>query len=400
MLQKLISELESVGVGFATVHTQHESILTRKIGVRSLPHFVSLVDGNVRPFRDDDVSLSSLIDFIKRALPKNLITDVNDLNYVNFLSGWSDNKVRVLFVNEDKLIRLRYYLVAFYFRERIAFGHVFADKNSKEIQNRYHIDPKMSSMLIFNEDISRSLATLSVSDLKTQLMKDVLDSNKYLFLPRITSQVLFVYCKFFKIFHLFVLFKPMFDQICPTGSRFKLCIMLVTSDTVTNEPKFEEMRNFIRENNFSKDLYRFMYIFREKQTDFVRAISVGFKKGNINRGIHIVIFWRRETDRIYYEWLDNEWDLINSNYINETRNKLSNLLNQLIQNAHFNNNAKISSLVDETAKGLISRIMKRLLLVTENLSDNIVRTDPTPVLSFIVTLGIIIFIGYLMTFFM
>lgn len=190
LLQKLITELESVGVGFATVHSQHESTLARKVGVRSLPHIVSLVDGDIRPFRDDDVSLSALIDFIKKALPKNLITEVNDENYVDFLSGWRDNKVRVLFVNQDHLIKLRYFLVAFYFQERIAFGHVVAGKESQEIQTRYHVqDPKMSSMLIFNEDISRSIATLSLSDLKSQLMKDVLDSNKYLFLPRITSQV-------------------------------------------------------------------------------------------------------------------------------------------------------------------------------------------------------------------
>ena len=184
-----MSELEAVGVGFATVHSQHENMLARKIGVRSLPHIISLVDGDIRPFRDDEVSLATLIDFIKRALPKNLITEVNDANYVSFLSGWRDNKVRVLFVNEDPLIKLRYFLVAFYFRERIEFGHVLADKSSQALRDRYHIDPKMNSMFIFNEDISRSIASLSVSDLKTQLMKDVLDSNKYLFLPRVTSQV-------------------------------------------------------------------------------------------------------------------------------------------------------------------------------------------------------------------
>lgn len=190
LLQKVITELESVGVGFATVHSQHEINLARKIGVRSLPYIISLVDGDIRPFREDDVSLSTLLEFTKRSLPiKNLITEVTDENYIEFLSGWQDNKVRVLFVNSDHLIKLRYFLVAFYFRERIAFGHVSIDKSSQELRDRYHIDSKMSSMLIFNEDISRTTASLSVSELKTQIMKDVLDSNKYLFLPRITSQV-------------------------------------------------------------------------------------------------------------------------------------------------------------------------------------------------------------------
>lgn len=185
-----MGDLEALGINFATVHSQHENVLARKLGVRSLPHIISLVDGDVRPFRGDDVSYNILVDFIARALPKDLIVEVNDQNYVTFLTGWRDNKVRVLFVSEDSKVKLNYRLVAFYFRERIAFGYVKADHTSRQLRERYRVtDAKMSSMLIFNEDISRSVATLSVSDLKTQLMKDVLDSNKYLFLPRITSQV-------------------------------------------------------------------------------------------------------------------------------------------------------------------------------------------------------------------
>lgn len=385
LMLKLMTELEAVGVGFATIHSQHESTLARKIGVRSLPHIISLVDGDVRSFMDDDVSLSSLIEFIKKSLPKNMITEVDDTNYVQFLSGWRDNKVRVLFVNDDHIIKLRYYLVAFYFRDRIAFGHVQANHKSIELRERYHIDHKMNSMLIFNEDISRSIASLTVSELKTQLMKDVLDSNKYLFLPRITSQT-------------------MFDHLCPTGSlpsHIKLCVMLVASESTENYPKFDAMRNYIKENNFPRDRFRFMYIYREKQTEFVRALSEGFKKGNINRGVHVVVLWRREPDHVYYEWLDNEWDLIDTVYMNETRKKLTDLLGMLSQNTgQFTNDAKISLLTDESAKSLISRIVKRFLLVTENLSDNISRTDPTPFLSFILTISFMALMAYGMTYFM
>lgn len=399
-----MGELEALGISFATVHSQHENVLARKIGVRSLPHIVSLVDGDIRPFREDDVSYNILVDFITRALPKDLIAEVNDENYVTFLTGWRDNKVRVLFVNEDGKIKLNYKLVAFYYRERIAFGYVKADHSSRLLRERYHVtDTKMSSMLIFNEDISRSIATLSVSDLKTQLMKDVLDSNKYLFLPRVTSQVCFGILRYISLL-LITTLQVMFDYLCPTGSapsRMKLCVMLVASDNIENEPKFEEMRHFIRENNYAKDRFRFMYVYRERQAEFVRALSEGFKKGNIYRGVHVVVFWRREADHVYYEWLDNEWDLIDSTYVNETRAKLAGLLTRLSQNsAQFSNYARLPSVIDESAKSLISRIVKRLLLVTENLSDNIAHTDPVPIVSIILTLAIIVFIGYTMTYFM
>lgn len=196
----------------------------------------------------------------------------------------------------------------------------------------------------------------------------------------------------------------MFDQLCPTGSlpsRLKLCILLVSSENSDNEPKLELMRNFIRENEFAKDRWKFMYVYREKQSEFVKAISEGFRKGNINRGIHLVVVWRREPDHVFYEWLDNEWDLIDSYYINETKAKLSKMLNRLSQNtAQFSHSAKIGVLIDESAKSLISRIMKRLLLVTENISDNIARTDPMPILSIILSVAFIVLIGYVMTYFM
>lgn len=184
-----MGELESIGVGFGTIHSQHEIALTRKIGVRSLPYIISLVDGEVRPFRDDNISLSTMIAFIKKSLPKNLITEVDDSNYEEFLNGWRDNKVRVLFINSDRLIKLRYILVSFYFHERIVFGRVKIGENSNEVMERYHIDSNTNSMLVFNEDPTSPVASLSLSEPKTQIMKDVLDSNKYLFLPRVTSQV-------------------------------------------------------------------------------------------------------------------------------------------------------------------------------------------------------------------
>lgn len=196
----------------------------------------------------------------------------------------------------------------------------------------------------------------------------------------------------------------MFDQLCPTGSlpsKIKLCILLVTTELFENEDKFRLMRNFIREGQFPKERYRFMYIYRDKQTEFVKSLAPGFKNGNIFRGIHVVVLWRKEPDHVFYEWLDNEWDLIDSNYINETKDKLSSLLALLSRNAEaFPFNSHTPSLTDEGAKSLLSRIVKKLLLVTENLSENISRSDPTPIISFGLTVTVITLIGYAMVYFM
>ena len=47
MWAKLVEELEPVGFGLATVHSEHEREMSRKIGVKELPHLVPLTDGKV-----------------------------------------------------------------------------------------------------------------------------------------------------------------------------------------------------------------------------------------------------------------------------------------------------------------------------------------------------------------
>lgn len=148
------------------------------------------MDGIVRHYKENQLSLLRIIEFLRRILPKHLITAVNDNNYISFLSGWTDNRVRVLFFNNDKLVRLRYLLTAFYFRDLAVCGHVNNKaEGTQKVIEKYGVDKKMDTMLIFNENINSPVASLAASELKPQILKDVLQSNKYLLFPRITSQV-------------------------------------------------------------------------------------------------------------------------------------------------------------------------------------------------------------------
>jgi hypothetical protein len=49
MWSKLVEELEPIGFVLATVHSEHERELARKVGVRELPHLLLLTDGKVGP---------------------------------------------------------------------------------------------------------------------------------------------------------------------------------------------------------------------------------------------------------------------------------------------------------------------------------------------------------------
>lgn len=63
-------------------------------------------------------------EFLRNKFPYKLFQNINDNNIDQFLSGWVDNKIRALIFEKRDSPRLRYLLVAFHHRERVAFGFV------------------------------------------------------------------------------------------------------------------------------------------------------------------------------------------------------------------------------------------------------------------------------------
>lgn len=63
-------------------------------------------------------------DFLRSKFPYKLISNINKNNIDSFLSGWIDNRIRALIFDKKESVRLRYLFVAFYYRDRVAFGFV------------------------------------------------------------------------------------------------------------------------------------------------------------------------------------------------------------------------------------------------------------------------------------
>jgi DnaJ family protein C protein 16 len=61
-------------------------------------------------------------DFVRNRFPYKLVQQVTDDNVDAFLNGWVDNRIRALIFERQESIRLRYLLMAFYYRDRVAFG--------------------------------------------------------------------------------------------------------------------------------------------------------------------------------------------------------------------------------------------------------------------------------------
>lgn len=73
--------------------------------------------------------------------------------------------------------------------------------NSKEVVQRFKVPTDKDTLLLFNENTERPVASLSMPDIPIKTMHDIIGNNKYLLLPRLSSQV--IKNKMYKMYKLF-----------------------------------------------------------------------------------------------------------------------------------------------------------------------------------------------------
>jgi len=378
MWSKLVEELEPVGFGLATVHTEHERELARKVGVKELPHLVLLTDGKVTHYRESMLSVVKVLEFIRRKLPYKLVQRINDDNVEEFLHGWMDNRVRVLIFGKLDVVRLRYLTSGFKFRERAAIGYVqLTAAGTKRIVDRFQVDVKQDTLLLFQEDSQEPVARLAMTDLPTNTILSVIEQHQFLQLPRLSSQTVF-------------------DALCPEESsktRKRLCVVLFTRDSEDQREYWDAMRDFIRNNRFSLDRVRFTYILTERQQQFVSAVTDGASEECLRK---VMVLWRRGEGNMKFEWLQNKWDTGPSNSsTDELRETLQRLLSA---NEVLSGEAVVDHLVDEHATTIFARIASRMIELSEVLRDNITKDELIPAASLVLTVAVIIAGGYVMSY--
>lgn len=114
-----------------------------------------------------------------------------------------------------------------------------------------------------------------------------------------------------------------------------MCVILVTENTEMHDEARDALRKIALESTFSAERVRFAYIYQEKQSDFVNALT----KDGEDTLLRLVIIWRRDTSHIKYEWVsgaslhikrqDNETAEYNFNI---TKQKLDNTIQRLLRN--------------------------------------------------------------------
>lgn len=323
--RKLIDSLEPIGVTFVTINAGIEGQLVRKVGVHSLPCISLVLDGHNYIYKESVLSVNRIVEFVRLKLPYKLLGNIKDTNIDDFLAGWRDNRVRALVMEPRSQPRLRYLIAAYHFRQHVAFGFVQLDApaDTKHIQQRFKVNRNLDTILVFNEDPTKPVASLSMADIPSETLNVVIKVNQYLALPRLSSQ-------------------EMLESLCPpewNRPRKRLCVILVTENTESHDRARDALRRIALEAGYSPEKVRFAYIYKDKQSDFVNALS---RQGRPDDTLlRLVIIWRRDTRHIKYEWIhettlhnnqqqqDNETTYEMS--VNETRQKLDGVIQKLLR---------------------------------------------------------------------
>ncbi|XP_052865128.1 dnaJ homolog subfamily C member 16 [Anopheles cruzii] len=388
--KKMIDTLEPYGVTFATINAGHEQQLVRKTGVHSLPCIIMVLDGHNYIYRESVFNAQNLVDFIRQKMPYKLLVPVTDDTIDAFLGGWSDNRVRALILEPRAQPRLRYLITAFYFRDRVAFGFVsLSAKDTRRTQERFKIHPSLDSLLLFNEYPSRPVASISMSDIPSPTLNNVISVNKYLVLPRLSSQ-------------------HVLDGVCPAEwnrPRKRLCVVLVTENTSLHDGARQMMRRMALESSFSRERVRFAYIYKEKQDEFIGTLS---KHNQLQDALlKLVIFWRRDTNHVRYEWIHEVMLQVDKTAENDTQDQFFNTTKQKVDSAiqrllrtseALSFEAEVKDLMDEHAQSLAVRVLNRVLLAIEFMTDNLGQEHILPAVSVVGTIAFIFIIGYLMSY--
>ncbi|KAL1492094.1 hypothetical protein ABEB36_012587 [Hypothenemus hampei] len=373
--RKLSDKLEPLGINFVTVHTTKEPNLGRRLNIPSVPCLVFLIDGNSYVYKESITNIAKVIEFMKSKFPYKMVSKVREDNLEEFLKGWTDNRVRGLIVSHKINIRLRYLVTAFHFRHRVAFGMA----ETSGIRAKYQVPHDMDTVLLFNENVSFPMASITMRDIPTSTLHNIISSNQYLALPRLSSQ-------------------RVLDELCPCGfnkPKMKICVALVTDDSADHDLHRQAFRQYAQKFPYNMEKVRFAYIYHKRQAHFLNALR---PEGEyVEPLLRIVMFWRRDTSRVKYDWAPFKWDI--ENHANNSHEKLAESILRLLKSTeNFPYEAYVTDLFDEHAVSLIKKIFINFKHFMQSIYNNLSKEQILPAFSVLGTILFIVAIGYLMAY--
>lgn len=138
------------------------------------------------------------------------------------------------------------------------------------IHDRFMAPRDMDTVLLFNENVSTPVASISMKDIPTTTLHNIISSNQFLALPRLSSQ-------------------SVLEELCPCAwnkPKMKICVALVTEDSTDHDPHRLAFRQYAEKFPFGTERVRFTYIYHQRQSLFINALRKG---SNINVWLNVLI---------------------------------------------------------------------------------------------------------------
>ncbi|XP_043236907.1 dnaJ homolog subfamily C member 16-like [Amphibalanus amphitrite] len=377
----LSEELGNVGIGVSTVHAEHERELAGRLSVDSLPRVFLVLDGRVVRYPRDEFSFALVIDFIRSKMSPGLFTSLTPSNADTFLAGWTDNRVRLVLFSQRPEPRLRYITLAYKFRASAAAAYVpTLSADSAPLLATYGVPARAETLLVLKEAPNAPAATLSMDQLPFNTMVDVVEKNRFLVLPRLSSQ-------------------SVLDTLCPTEAsraRRHLCAVLVARSGDPQTARQAALREHVWTARLTSPRLRYAYIYMDKQAKFLDNL---LKESSPEDPVgHVLILWRQDSKRVQYDWTEDQWET-KPDRVNQSVRRLEDRLRLLLTSTELlPHQTTVQELVDEHAHPLLRRIASRLYHLWEYVLDRLSRDEVVPAVSVVATIVFLIAGGYLMAY--
>ncbi|XP_055863327.1 dnaJ homolog subfamily C member 16-like [Biomphalaria glabrata] len=377
---KFMTELENVGLCVIAVHLRRSSGLASHLRIHNAPSILGVVSGRMTFYKQNEISFDHLKDFVRSLFPADTIIKVTDDSFENFIQGWKNNKVCAIFFSSRTEPSLRFLAPAFFYRDRISFGYVSTGApESQNLVKRFNINKHRETLMLWNEVTESPLASLVMQQFSRSTIDEVLSTNKYLILPRLSSQAVF-------------------DELCPEEPKLKkrkLCVALITQTIAEHDIARTTFREFAQSANTQNGRVRFVYIYADVQKNFVNALT----KGNHTRAapvVEVVIIWRIDTRRLSYEFLEEGWS-IDPNAVPLSRKKLEEKLTEILTGDDLlPYKTVVPDVYNEHMLSLIARIFLKLFDWYDRIFYYCVSYDGMTVLTAVAAIALIGVMSYSM----
>ncbi|XP_030835079.1 dnaJ homolog subfamily C member 16-like isoform X1 [Strongylocentrotus purpuratus] len=292
MWSDITPEIESWGVGVGSVNIDSDRRLASVLGIRHRPAIAGIINGQVTDYGQGSVTLKAMRDFVDRLLPSSLIQEVHNNNYEDFFANfYNENKPRVLLYSRNRDIPIIFKVGAFAFREHQTFGFTSAKySNTDGVLKHVGVQHRTGKVLVFKENIKESVDMVEEKHMTLEALTHLLNYNKYLYLPRLSSQTLF-------------------EEMCPETPNLvgrKLCVIQITKATPEHEPFRASFRDMVMSTPSWPHEAKMTYMLFENQEQVAAAMEGLMVE--VLHAVPVAIVWRQRGNQIRHAWLPDGWE--------------------------------------------------------------------------------------------